>query len=165
MEYFAKITEPKKLRINFMLAAKGSIICLSIMKNIEEIRRKKLDMIAELKEDFKDTSVYCKALSDLISDEKTRNAILESFNEFRKKELAKQDAPPAFPKAKPLIPVKPQPVKAIPAKAQPVKSKPVEILEVPAEEPLISPVKKQTDVDRLEYTLSQIEQKLADLSK
>ena len=42
MEYFAKIEEPKKLRVGLMLAAKESIMACSMLENIEEIRQKKL---------------------------------------------------------------------------------------------------------------------------
>jgi hypothetical protein len=53
MEYFAKIDEPKKLRISLMLAAKESILACSILENIDQIRQTKLNLAAELREDFK----------------------------------------------------------------------------------------------------------------
>jgi hypothetical protein len=157
MEYFAKIDEPKKLRIGLMTAAKESIIACSILENIEDIRQKKLNLTAELREDFRDASISCKELSELISDEKTRKAILDSFNEFHKKELAAQNIQAAMTKANGNSTPKAAPVPK--AKQHEVKYTKEE------DEPLPMDVKKKTDVDRLEYTLSQIEQKLADLNK
>jgi hypothetical protein len=147
MEYFAKIDEQKKLRINLMLAAKESILAFSTLEQLEDIRQRKINLIAELKEDFKDASASCKALSELISDEKTRKAILDSYKTLKLKESHLKVPPVVAPKSKT------KEIKEAKAK------------ETDAEEPLPIAVKKKTDVDRLEYTLSMIEQKLADLSK
>ncbi len=150
MEYFAKIDEPKKLRISLMLAAKESILACSILENIDQIRQTKLNLAAELREDFKEASASCKALSDLISDEKTRKAILDSFNEMRKKALEQQKQAMTPPK-----------LDAVPKQQLPKAQK----SKTEQDEPLPIDVKKKTDIDRLEYTLSQIEQKLAELNK
>jgi siroheme synthase (precorrin-2 oxidase/ferrochelatase) len=139
MEYFAKIEEPRKLRISLMTAAKESILAISSLEKIEDIRKRKSDMMAELKNDFSDTSLYCKALADLIADEKTRREILDSIKSI----MAEADA---------------EEKKALKAKALAAKQTAEVEKPVPAAE-------KKTEVDRLEYTLARIEQKLAELSK
>jgi hypothetical protein len=147
MEFYAKIDEPRKLRINFMLAAKESIIAFSRLEQLEEIRRRKVNLIGAMKEDFRDAAVACKALSELVSDEKTRKTILEAYKALKAQE-AKEIAPKPAVKA-PLKP--PKPKHAVAAEK--------------AEEPLQIEVKKKTDMDRLEYTLGMIEQKLSELQK
>jgi hypothetical protein len=148
MEFYAKIDEPRKLRINFMLAARESIIAFSRLEQLEEIRRRKVNLIGAMKEDFRDAAVACKALSELVSDEKTRKTILEAY-----KALKAQEAKELAPKP------------AVKAPLKPVKVKHAVLAEKAIEEPLQIEVKKKTDMDRLEYTLNMIEQKLSELQK
>lgn len=155
MEYFAKIDEPKKLRISLMIAAKESIIAYSNLERLEDIRQRKLNLLAGMREDFKDASAACKALSELVSDEKTRRSILEAYKELREKETKE------IAKTQKFIAQKGSP-RSLPAAA---KIKAQEAKVKAEEEPLPMPVKKKTDMDRLDYTLSMIEQKLADLTR
>lgn len=140
MEYFTKIEDPKKLRISLMTAARDSIIVLSMLDSFTEIREQKTELMADLKDDFKEMSILCKQLSEMVSDEKTRKDILENAKNLRiKEEPPKSYSKPGQKEVFKHTPFYPQ------TKTPEVKSK--------------------TEVDRLEYTLSQIEQKLADLNK
>lgn len=145
MEYFAKIDEPKKLRLSLMKAARESIVMISTLEEVEMIRQRKTELMEEVKEDFKNIEEFCKEMSNRLGDEATRKEMIESFKQMMKEE-EKADA-----KAMKLTP-----------KASPKEKEKEKPQEKPA--PKLD-MKVKTDVDRLEYTLKQIEQKISDLSK
>jgi hypothetical protein len=145
MEYFAKIQEPKKLRLSMMQTAKESILMTSLLGDIEAIKVQKTDLMNEIKDDFKQIDEFCKFMSGIIADEKTRTEIIESAKTFQPKEHTKIKLEVPLPK---------------------VHEHKSHHVEVEKDLPKITVNQKsKTEVDRLEYTLSQIEKKIADLSK
>jgi hypothetical protein len=153
MEYFKKIEEPKKLRISLMIAARDSILVTSMLENFSNIKKEKSELILSLKDDFKEINGLCKQLSNLIADDKTRKEIIESLKVVKAKEDPKivDKLPPSF---KVKTEIKQPSVFSVPKDKYPDVKLPAK------EEP-----KGKTEVDRLEYTLSQIEKKLADLTR
>ena len=141
MEYFAKIQEPKKLRLSLMKAARESIILVSLLEEIERLRETRAELMDAVKEDFKSMEESCNALLNLLGDEKSRQELINSFRETQKEE-EREDA-----KAVRLSPRTHSDIKA--------RSKQTPVLDI----------KAKTEVDRLEYTLKQIEDKIASLSR
>lgn len=147
MEYFTKIQEPKKLRISMMTAARDSVIIISMLESFTEIRKQKSELVISLKDDFKEMNNLCKQLSEFIADEKTRREALETVRIQAKEETLK-------PQSKTI-------------KNSKIGVQKTELPKIQTEEevmPRFTP-KQKTEADRLEYTLAQIEQKLADLQK
>ena len=129
MEYFARIQEPKKLRLSMMKTARESIVMMALIEEVEIIREQKLELIDSLKEDFDCITKFYGDMANLMGDEKTRSEIIKT--------AAKED-----------VPSKPR------TKAKVSEQKEAHSLE-----------KSKTDVDRLEYTLKQIEDRIAQLSE
>ncbi|MGV8168428.1 MAG: hypothetical protein ACP5N3_00055 [Candidatus Nanoarchaeia archaeon] len=142
MDYFIKIAEPKKLRIGLMSTARDSVIMISALESFVEIRKQKTDVILDLNNDFKELQVLCRQLSELVADEKTRKEALESYRPAVKADTSvKTNAKPLKKGAKDVF------VSTVPEKTS------------------APDINRKTEADRLEYTLAQIEQKLASLQK
>ncbi|MGV8163131.1 MAG: hypothetical protein ACP5N2_07405 [Candidatus Nanoarchaeia archaeon] len=157
MEYFTKIKEPKKLRVSMMTAARDSVIIISMLESFSETRKEKALIVSSLREDFKEMNSLCRQLSELIADEKTRREVLDAVKiniKAHKEEIQKKEVQKIPPKVEIKVP-KPAPVKK-------------ELPKIQTEEEVMPQrilPKEKTEVDRLEYTLSQIEQKLSDLQR
>ncbi|MFA6073593.1 MAG: hypothetical protein WC758_05755 [Candidatus Woesearchaeota archaeon] len=145
MEYFTKINEPRKLRISLMTAAKESVVLLSMLEDLYELRRTKIEVVKSIKDDFKELNILCSQLANLVADEKTRKEVLEAI----KLSASSKD-----------VPSKKSEVLKLPTE----KKDSIKNVKNTSDEVKVSEIKKKTEVDRLEYTLSQIEQKLADLN-
>lgn len=135
MEYFAKISEPRKLRLSMMTCAKESIIMISLLEEIEAIRQKKTELFDETREDLRACSELMTRMNEFIGDEKTRMEVLNSYTASEKSEPHKT----AKPQAK--------------------------VSESKNSAASYDGIKEKTEVDRLEYTLRQIEERIAKLSK
>jgi hypothetical protein len=159
MEYFTKIKEPRRLRVALMTAAKDTVVTVAMLEHFTELRAQKTSLIASLRDDFKEMSQLCKTLAELIADEKTRREILAAVDAPK----TRAEAPAFAPLAQETVtaPVVEKDKKGKKGKGKGKKAEPESEPEpMPAELP-----KRSTEVDRLEYTLNQIEQKLSDLQK
>jgi hypothetical protein len=181
MDYFIKIDDPKGLRVALMSAARDSIIMQTTLEELQLIRKNKLALLNYAKEDFRQITSLCKKLSETIADDKYRKEILDLIKaredtahtyktETKTQTKSKIDALPVL-KEETMPRIKKPATAVIQKRSNKANNNTLpEIREenLPAIAMPIKPqmqVQTKTEVDRLEYTLSQIEKKLADLQK
>lgn len=138
MSYYAKISDPKASRKALLEAAKEPIIILTQKKDIEDLRKKKHALVQNIQNDLDDLLNIIKKLDKILPEKELRKQIKHNKLEESKKESTKK--------------------KTTSEQKKVTKTKTKQKKEVKAPVP-----KPMTEVDRLTYTLSKIEEKLSQL--
>ncbi len=156
MSFYTKISDPKGLRISILEAAKETLTCMAQHKTVISIREEKQQLIHELKEDLIEISKLCTTLEEYLPHKELKKEAEKEEKERKKQEsadLTLLQEKRIQQKLREMQKEEPQRPKA----AKPIQQK-------PAPKPTPTKMPSLTDVDRLEYTLKKIEQKLADLN-
>lgn len=141
--YFSKLSQPKELRKSILISAKESLLMLSKQKELESIKAAKDEKIDKLATVIKMINKQIKKLDTLMPNKELKKEPMKRkkhlhnsiHHHIRKEDLLSKTA-----------------------KTKGKKSKSGKLQEIQApKEPTI------TDMDRLEYTLKKIEDKLASL--
>jgi len=133
VSHYAKISDLKKTRIALLEAAKEPVVLLSQQKIFNDLKKQKYEKVSEIESEFNDLINIIKKLDRILPEKDLR---IEA-KKLKKVELEKE-------------------LKAKTEETKKNKKSTTKKTSKPASKPL-------TDVDRLEYTLSKIEQKLASL--
>jgi hypothetical protein len=167
MEYFVRIEEPKKLRVALMSAARDVVLMQTALGELQALRKEKSSVVSAAKDDFRQITSMCRKLSETIADEKARREILNSLRPREPEHAAvfRREAPPL--KERQMRPAQKAAQKRsndmlpeITENDLPMVSRGIKMPDLK-----MSGSEAKTEVDRLGYTLAQIEKKLAELNK
>lgn len=193
MTFYVKIQDQNEFRISLLESAREPLLLLKTEKQFEEIRERKIRIMKDLRTELSSLLVSIKKLDDLLpekqlieemrqmreQEEKARRneeekiiRQLESQEKRKQQKRQEEQVRTIVREIGPDIPKFEQKLRIIPRR-QPVMEE-LRFREIPkpalkqvvkepiAEEPKTTSV---SDMDRLEYTLSKIEQKLAQLKQ
>lgn len=149
MGYFARIGKPKELRINILEASKETVICLVKEKELMSIRAQKQKVIEDVQKDIYTIQSYSRRIEQLFPYKELKEEAL--------KEKKERDAK--------LPPLQTPELKEIPTKKETIKTTPPKPLKKELSKELKLDPHRNADLDRLEYTLKNIEKKIAELNQ
>jgi len=172
MTYFAKINDPKKVRIALLEASRETLILLRQQKLFLQNKDQKTKLIDSLKKDLKDITDMARRFEELLPNKEIRQEILDERARLKAeiKELQKS----TNEKIKRKQSDDARQLKVLDAAAKVSKSRKKVVSQPKVEEkPPVSAseavsdlgVSPVTDLDRLEYTLSKIESKINELKE
>jgi len=174
MTFYARINNQNELRTDILEAAREPLLILKAESEINEIREKKHAIMKDLKEELTNLLSAVKNFDDLLPEKKAveemqkhKEALEKKREEEEEKEMKAAEKKVVHKKKK--VPVQTE-VKTVIREIGPdepekkVISKPEPKTAPAKHEPELKHVDSATaDMDRLEYTLQKIEQKLAQL--